>query len=175
MSKNLFKLSVFIFTIAIFYVGAARAQSGVICSPPNSCSPVFKFKSWDLTFSTGRKATFKAGETAESNEFYAIVLDSTKIGFSEGDRCDDFKAKRATAQNFFPNHKVFASDYCNLDNVLIYNGFGDWHERNLLAVFVSEVGDSDETAAKAFLKKAQKKYPKAQLKKMTATIDYTRR
>jgi hypothetical protein len=177
-----FKLIFPILLIFVLGTVSAWAQSGVICGKPGSCVPVYRFKAWDLPFSTGRQAKFKAGETAESDEFYAVILDSTKIGFSEGDRCDDFKAKRLTAQKAFPNNKVFASDYCNLENIIIYNGFGDWHERNLLAVFVGQTGDNyeppqtiSESATQEFLKKARKKYPKAQLVKMTAMIDYTRR
>ncbi|CAN5430494.1 hypothetical protein BH10ACI1_BH10ACI1_16550 [soil metagenome] len=163
-------------------VNEAQAQSGVICSMPGDCEPVFKFKKWDLAFSTGRKSTFKSGETAESNEFYAVVLDSVKIGFSEGDYCNNFsETKRLTAQKVFPKNKVFASHYCELENVIIYTGYSDWHEQNLLAVFIGEVGDEDnplavsEADAQAFLKKAKAKYPKAALVKMQAVIDYTRR
>jgi hypothetical protein len=176
LPNNLYKYSIFAVAVVIILSGAALAQPGIICGKPSKCTPVFKFKAWDLPFSTGRQAKFKPGETTGSNEFYAVVLDTVEIGFSEGDLCNSLKAKRLKARKSFPNNKVFASDYCTLENVVFYKGFGDWHERNFLAVLVGETGDNSpptvsESGAQAFLNKVLKKYPKAQLVKMTATIE----
>lgn len=160
----------------------ARAQTGVLCPFPGDCEPAYrKFKPWDLPFSTGRQSEFDKGDSAESLEFYAVVLDSKAIGFSEGDLCLDFSEKqRQAAQKLYPKNKVFASRYCGGElPTIIYKGFGDWHERTFMAVFLgvtdpeSEVMNISEKDARAFLAKAKKNYPKAELRKMTVTIDYT--
>lgn len=186
--KNLFKylsgigLTVGILTIIVFAgaVGKVQAQSGTICGMPGNCTPVYKFKARDLPFSTGRQAKFKSGDFAESNEFYAVVLNSMPIGFSEGDTCLDFsETKRLAAQKLFPKNKVFASHYCgDTTPTLIYKSYVDWHDRTFLAVFLGETNPDglpaiSEKDAAAFLVKAKKNFPKAELRKMTVTIDYT--
>lgn len=177
-NAKLFHASLLATLLLLVLTSAARAQAGVICSPPSNCDPVYEFNPWDVTFSTGRQATFEEGERAESNEFYAIVLDTVAIGA----RCSDFKARRLATQRAFPKNKVFVSNYCDAGNVLTYDGFDDERKRNFIAVLVGEVLPEDvdkspdyatEEDAKAFWQTARKKFPQAELVKMRAVLDFT--
>ena len=153
---------------------AVQAQSGVLCPFPSVCEPVYKgFKPHDLPFSTGRKAKFKSGESAESNDFYAVILDSVAIGLSEGDTCNNFsEKKRLAAQKLFPKNKAFASHYCDVPASYIrYEGFKAREEANFLALYAGET----KAAAAALLEKAKKKYPKAEIRQMRVVIDFVNR
>jgi hypothetical protein len=146
---------------------AAQAQSGAICGFPRNCVPAYKFKPYELPFSTGRQAKFKPGDYVESDYFYAVVLGT--INTSDTSEGDDFffnETKRLAAQKLFPNNKVFASRCCGDGGALHYEGLPDSY--NFLAV---HGGENEEDATK-LLSIAKRKYPSAEIKKMRVVLDF---
>lgn len=146
---------------------AAQAQSGVICGFPRNCVPAYKFKPYELPFSTGRQAKFKAGDHVESDYFYAVVLGVIKTAdTSEGDDFFFNETKRLAAQKLFPDNKVFASRCCGNGGAVSYEGLSDTY--NFLAVH----GGENEEDATRLLSIARRKYPSAEIKRMRVILDF---
>ena len=156
--------------LAAFLLAAAassQAQSGVICGFPRNCVPAYKFKPYELPFSTGRQAKFKTGDYVESDYFYAVVLDIINTAdTSEGDDFFFNETKRLAAQKLFPDNKVFASRCCGDGGAVRYEGLPDSY--NFLAV---HGGENEEDAAK-LLSIAKRKYPSAEIRKMRVVLDF---
>lgn len=146
---------------------ASQAQSGVICGFPRDCVPAYKFKSYELPFSTGRQAKFKTGDYVESNYFYAVVLDTINTAdTSEGDDFFFNETRRLAAQRLFPGNKVFASRCCGDGGAVRYEGLPDSY--NFLAVH----GGENEEDATRLLSIARRKYPSAEIKRMRVILDF---
>lgn len=146
---------------------ASQAQSGVICGFPRDCVPAYKFKSYELPFSTGRQAKFKTGDYVESNYFYSVVLDTINTAdTSEGDDFFFNETQRRAAQRLFPGNKVFASRCCGDGGAVRYEGLPDSY--NFLAVH----GGENEEDATRLLSIARRKYPSAEIKRMRVIFDF---
>lgn len=160
--------SVFLVLLAAF--GAAQAQSGSICGDPSQkqCTGQYDdFKPQDLIFNTGR-AELGTGTRHESDEFYAVVLESVSVNKLGGTDCNFVnETKRRAAQKFFPKNKVFASRHDCSDNIILYSNTKDGF--NFMAVYA---GKSEADAA-AILSKAKKKHPSANIRRMKVILDFS--
>ena len=88
-----------IFTIFWLVVMAftVHAQSGLICGDPmdKGCRPQYDaFEANDLTFLTGR-AQLGTGTRHESEEFYAVILQSVKAASNKNRMGCDFISERS--------------------------------------------------------------------------------
>lgn len=166
--KNLLKLCLVILSIGILSI-AARAQFGTICGDPSQkqCTGQYEgFKPQDLIFNTGR-TEFVVGESYESNEFYAVILESVKADrFTNGNCRFVSETKRRAAQKLFPKNKVFASRQNCSGYIVQYHGASD--DYNFMAIYAGET----EAQAAAILKKAKQKYAGANIRKMKVILDF---
>ena len=161
-------LSVSFVLLAAF--GAVQAQSGSICGDPSQkqCTGQYDdFKPQDLIFNTGR-AELGTGTRHESDEFYAVVLESVSAHKPGGTDCKFVsETKRRAAQKLFPKNKVFASRHDCSDSIVVYSntkaGF------NFLAVYA---GESEANAA-TILSKARKKHPSAYIRRMKVILNFS--
>lgn len=146
-----------------------KAQSGTICGNPanKDCTGQYDgFEPQDLIFNTGR-APLGTGTRHESNEFYAVILESITAKKADGRGCNFVgETKRRAAQKLFPKNKVFASRSLCRGNVVLYDNTKD--EFNFMAVYAGE----SEPSATAILAKARKKYPSANIRKMKVILDF---
>lgn len=146
---------------------AAQAQSGTICGNPANKKCVGQydgFEPHDLIFNTGR-AELGAGTRHESNEFYAVILESVK---TSGAKCNFIaEAKRRAAQKLFPNNKVFAPRQNCSGTVVGYSNTSD--DYNFMAVYA---GESATQAAK-ILAKAKRNYSSANIRKAKVVLDFS--
>lgn len=151
---------------------AVRAQQDWYkpCGSPvkKNCSLVYEeFEPFDLMFNTGRVET-SAGHRVESEEFYAVILESVKAMPNENGKCIFIsEKKRLAAQKLFPKNKVFASRNSCRGALMIYGGTDDGYN------FMAAYGGATEAQANAVLKIAKKIFPSANIRKMTAILDFT--
>lgn len=169
--KNKLKIFALLLTLLIGFK-AAQAQEDWYkpCGSPirKNCSLVYdEFEPFDLMFNTGRVET-SAGHRVESEEFFAVILESVAAKPSESKPCVFIsEKKRLAAQKLFPKNKVFASRNACRGTLMLYGGTDDNY--NFMAIY----GGATEAQAKAVLKIAQKTFPSANIRKMTAILDFT--
>lgn len=159
--------SVFLILFAAF--GAAQAQYGSICSDPSQkrCAGQYDdFKPHDLIFNTGR-AELGTGTRHESDEFYAVIIESVPANKAGGADCTFIsETKRKAAQKLFPKNKVFASRVNCPGNVVLYDNTKD--EFNFMAIYA---GSSEAEVAKV-LSRAKQKYPSGNIRRMKVILDF---
>ena len=147
----------------------AQGDWGKPCGSPSkkNCNLVYEdFAPHDLSFNTGRQET-GTGRRVESNEFYAVILESVSANSEKPNACAIVsEKKRLAAQKFFPKNKVFASRNNCSGMIVYYEGMNN--DFNFAAVY----GGETEAEAKAILKTAKKKYPSASIRKMTVVLDF---
>jgi hypothetical protein len=149
---------------------AASAQAGLVCGDPTDkgCAPQYEgFGPHDLTFLTGR-AELGAGTTHESDEFYAVILESVPAASSKSRNGCDFvsESKRLAAQKQFPRNKAFASRNACTGNVVLYDGTDA--DFNFMAVYGGKTaGEADKVLARA-----RRRYPQANVRRMRVRLDF---
>ena len=162
------------FAFAIILLGfifaTAQGQPGLVCGDPldQGCGPQYEaFAAHDLGFLTGR-AQLGTGTRHESEEFYAVMLESVKAASSQNRLGCDFisETKRLAAQKLVPRNKVFTSrnvcagmtivGYANVDNNF-----------NFMAAY-----GGTEDRAKAILRAVKRRYPSASIRKMRVILDF---
>lgn len=167
--KSLLKICILCTLIFAANAVTARAQYGSICENPSNkdCAGQYDgFEPQDLIFNTGR-AELGEGTRHKSVEFYAVILESVRAEKPNGDCNFISETKRKAAQKLFPKNKVFASRIGCRGAMMFYPGADENH--NFMAVY----GGATEANAKAVLKIAKKKYPSANIRKLTAMLDFT--
>lgn len=164
MSKSglLIAFLVLIFSLSVF--PQKRARLGRVCgNPKQPCSFAKNFQPNDLPFDTGRNFAI-----ANSEYFYAIVLESEKL--KPDDSCERAfpEKQRAEIQSLFPNNKVFVVR-CPEPGTNFYTNVSQ--DVSLMAVFAGKTS----AEAKAFLAKvkATGKYKNVSLRRMQAGINGT--
>jgi len=121
----------------------------------------------DLTFLTGR-AQLGAGTRHESDEFYAVILQSIKAGSTKNRIGCDFisETKRLAEQKLVPHNKVFTSrNACVGMTIVSYDNVDN--NFNFMAAY----GGTEEQA-KAILRAVKKRYPSATIRKMRVILDF---
>lgn len=165
------KLRIFFVLLALFFIAetcTTNAQSPLnVCPNPSApCkTPAKTFQPYDLTFNLPRK--LKSNFEYRTNSFYAVIL-KTFPKFQAGDDCDGgeyaigIEGERKQTQKLFPERKVFASYQCPDMGAVFYvlNGKED------NTVFIAVYGGANESEARQVLKKTQRNFPQALIKKM---------
>jgi hypothetical protein len=149
---------------------APMAQSGLVCGDPQDkgCMPQYEgFAPHDLAFLTGR-AELGTGTRHESEEFYAVMLESVRAeaAAARGGCAFVGEKKRLAAQRLFPHNKVFASRNLCAGNVVTYGGAaGDF---NFTAVY----GGRTEGEAQELLARARRRFPGANTRRLKVVLDF---
>jgi len=167
--KTFFQLSIVGCLLVLFSTNAV-GQYGLLCGNPKEkgCIPQYDgFKAYDLAFLTYR-AELGTGTRHESNEFYAVILESRKAESNKNRMGCAFisETKRLAAQKLFPTNKVFASRNVCVGTIVLYEGVDN--DYNFFAVY----GGETEEAASKILEKAKKRYPSANIRKMRVVLDF---
>ena len=161
-----------IFTI--FWLGVTaftvHAQSGLICGDPmdKGCRPQYDaFEANDLTFLTGR-AQLGTGTRHESEEFYAVILQSVKAASNKNRMGCDFisETKRLAEQKLAPHNKVFTSrNGCVGKTIVGYSNVNE--DYNFMAIYAGT-----EDKARSLLQKVKRRYPQANIRNMRVLLDF---
>ena len=167
----------FILPLVLLFVGllataafGAAAQAGLVCGDPmdKGCAPQYDgFEPHDLTFLTGR-AELGAGTTHESDEFYAVILESVPAASTKSSNGCVFvgESKRLAAQKQFPRNKAFTSRNACSGNVVLYDSTDV--NFNFLAVY----GGKTVSEADQVLARAKRRYPQANVRRMRVRLDF---
>jgi hypothetical protein len=145
-------------------IGQKRARVGRVCGNPNQpCSYAKNFQPHELPFDTGRNFVI-----ANSEFFYAIVLESAKL--KPDTSCEKAfpELQRLAVQALFPNNKVFVVR-CPEPGSNYYSNVSQ--DASLMAIYAGKT----LAEAKAFLKTVQAtgKYKNVALRRMQAGINGT--
>ena len=160
----------FILIALVLIAPAAAGQSGMICGDPadKGCMPQYDgFEANDLTFLTGR-AQLGTGTRHESDEFYAVILQSIKAASAKSSMGCDFisETKRLAEQKLAPHNKVFTSrNGCAGKTIVGYSSVNQ--DFNFLAIYAGT-----ETQARALLQTLKRRYPQANIRKMRVVLDF---
>lgn len=140
-----------------------KAQPGKVCFDPAApCPTSMPFEPNDLKFRLPKNAVI-----FDSEEFYAVVLKSLRVGETD---CDKFvsEAERKAAQKLFAQRKVFTSRCA--DTLGVYYSNVANNER-IMALYG---GATREEAERALAEvKATGKFADAKLRRMHASINGT--
>lgn len=148
--KFLFKLlSILILALASHI---AHAEVGRIYPHPDNPYPGFRAN--NLSFEIPNKSFTRA----ESEPFYAILLKSAT-------RCTFTEKERLAIQGYFPNHKVFYSNACGVEN---YEDLVEYTNYDSNYDFIAVYGGVTLKDAKRFLKfvKNRSQFKNANIRKM---------
>jgi hypothetical protein len=153
---------VLVFSLSVF--SQKKARLGKVCGNPNQpCSFRKNFQPHELPFDTGRNFVI-----ANSEFFYAIVLESEKLKPDASCEKAFPESKRLAMQTLFPNNKVFVVR-CPEPGTNYYSNVSQ--DVSLIAVFAGKT----PIEARAFLTKVQGmgKYKNARLRRMQAGVNGT--
>ena len=153
---------------------AKPAVSNAIChDPAKPCKHREKeFAEWELSFKLPAKIA--ANKTYSSAPFYAVLLKTYELAedCDGGEYIEAVEKERKELQNLQLERKVFASYGCPNMDAVGYDFEGLWDKNresvlisNFLAVYAGETKEEAETLRKQMLQE----YPKATVKKMTAS------
>lgn len=148
-----------------------KPANAVCPDPKKPCKTKDKeFAEWELSFRLPAK--IKPNTNYKSASFYAIILKKYEQGCDELDVNPKVEPERLRIQKQYPTRKVFASyDCANMDatgydfaEVKNKNGDSNSDYMNYIAIYA---GDTPEEANQLF-NEVKAKFPKAEIKKMTA-------
>ena len=150
--------------VLLFGVAAAQrpVRTGKVCGNPSlPCKNRSNFQPYELPFDTGRNYAI-----ADSEFFYAAIVESRKIKPDE--ECDRVftEQRRQEVQKMFPNNKVFALK-CFEPGLNYYTNVAD--DVGFLGIYAGLT----KVESTAFLKTIQSKFPGAVLRRMQAGINGT--
>lgn len=161
---------VFVLFLLVLIAPAASGQGGLICGDPTDkgCMPQYDgFEANDLTFLTGR-AQLGTGTRHESDEFYAVILQSIKAASTKNRMGCDFisETKRLAEQKLAPHNKVFTSrNGCVGKTIVGYSNVNQ--DYNFMAIY-----GGTEAQARALLQSVKRRYPQANIRKMRVLLDF---
>lgn len=151
--------------------GATVKTSNEIC--PNPQKPCHhrekKFDVWELSFQLPAK--IKPNVTYKSAAFYAVIVKKYNGGCEEFDFNSKIEPERRRVQKLFPTRKVFADYSCpNMDAVgYDFAGKTDKNGESVSYMdYIAVYAGKSLTEANNLLEELRRKFPKAEVKKMTA-------
>lgn len=160
----------FMLFVLVLIAPAASGQGGLICGDPTEkgCMPQYDgFEANDLTFLTGR-AQLGTGTRHESDEFYAVILQSIKAASTRNRMGCDFitETKRLAEQKLARHNKVFTSRIgCVGKTIVGYSNVNQ--DYNFLAIY-----GGTEAQAQVLLQTVKRRYPQANIRKMRVLLDF---
>jgi hypothetical protein len=128
-----------------------------------------KFDVWELSFHLPAK--IKPNVTYKSAAFYAVIIKKYEGGCEEFDFNSKIEAERKRLQKFYPARKVFADYSCpNMDAVgYDFAGKTDKSGDTILYMdYIAVYAGKTLTEANNLLEELRGRFPKAEVKKMTA-------
>ena len=147
-----------------------------VCPDPSKpCQHKEKqFDEWELSFRM--PARLKANKTYQSAPFYAVVLKTyeTEEDCDGGEYIEAIERDRKKEQKNQPTRKVFASYNCPNMAAVGYDFNGRWSadgEQMLITYFVAVYAGETKEEGDAAMRRLKTRYPKATLKRMTATYE----
>jgi hypothetical protein len=147
-----------------------KATNAVCPDPARPCRTKQKeFGEWELSFRL--PARIRPNVTYKSAPFYAIILKTYSEGCDELDANPKVEPERLRIQRSYPTRKVFAEYSCpNLDAASYdfagkTNASGESLYTDYIAIYAGETADE----ANRLLNEIKAKFPKAAVKRMTAT------
>lgn len=157
-------IALILFSSTLVVSGQRRAKLGKVCGNPNlPCKVRENFQPFELPFDTGKNFVI-----AESEYFYAIVLQSVKLKNEVG--CENIfpEEGRLATQELFPNNKVFTLKCFETGQNYYTNVVQD-------VFFLAVYAGKTLAEANKFLKTIQstKKYPGIKVRKMQIGINGT--
>jgi hypothetical protein len=151
--------------------GASSKTSNKVCPDPKKpCHHREReFADWELPFHL--PARIKANVNYKSAAFYAVIIKKIEEGCGELDFDPAVEKERARLQKLFPARKVFAEYSCPNMDAVGYDFAGKTDPKgehvlymDYIAVYAGETADE----AKQLIDELRVKFPKAEIKKMTA-------
>jgi hypothetical protein len=161
------KIAFAAFPLLLFMAVAAQAQvAGSVCYQPSArCSTSHSFATNQLPFVIKEKLVF--GKSYRSQQFYAVILKSVKIGPNAN--CSEVsEAERLQAQSIWPTRKVFTSRLSCPEELVFYEKTEQ--TVNFLAVYA---GNSLSEARRVLNEAKAKGHPQAYIKRMRVVLDYS--
>ncbi|MEO8649645.1 MAG: hypothetical protein ABI539_10815 [Acidobacteriota bacterium] len=151
-----------------------EAAHAVCPDPAKPCHHADKqFDEWELSFKMPTKLA--PNKTYSSAPFYAVILEGYPIEDCDGGEfIEAVEAERRELQKSDATRKVFVSYECPNMAAVGYEFEGKRdaaNELNIIGNFLAVYGGESKPEADALLRKFQSKYPKAAVKKMTATYE----
>jgi hypothetical protein len=180
----LLKLLASIFCVVVLTGGFAAnsyAQTRRAAAPPKTSDDVCpdpqkpchhrekKFDVWELSFHLPAK--IKPNVTYKSAAFYAVIIKKYDGGCEEFDFNSKIEAERKRVQKLYPTRKVFADYSCpNMDAVgYDFAGKTDKNGESVLYMdYIAVYAGKSLIEADQLLEELRGKFPKAEVKKMTA-------
>ncbi len=151
---------------------AAKTKGYEICPDPSAkcLSPSREFAEWELPYQLPK--ILKRDVNYKSVPFYAVLIKTF-----EHEECDadgytaSIERERLTIQKTYSGRKVFGSHNCpDMDGIgYEFPGQEDANHTLLFDAFIAVYAGKLPAEASEFLKEVQTRYPKAQLKQMTAS------
>jgi hypothetical protein len=179
---NIRKLFGIIFCVVILSGGfTANAQtrrgatspktSDEVCPDPQKpCRHRQKnFDEWELSFNLPAK--IKRNVNYKSAAFYAVIIKKSDEGCGELDMNSALETERLRVQKLFPTRKVFAEYSCPNMDAVGYDFAGKLDksgERVLYMDYIAVYAGKSLEEANQLIGELRKKFPKAEVKKMTA-------
>lgn len=149
--------------------------SNVVCSDPaKPCHhPDKHFDDWELSFKMPAK--LKPNSEYRSGPFYGVILKVYPIDDCDGGEfIEAAETERKREQASRRDRKVFASYECPNMGAVGYEFDGRWdakRENLVIGNFIAIYAGTTESEADQILNSVKGTYPKAQIKKMTATFE----
>jgi hypothetical protein len=128
-----------------------------------------KFDVWELSFHLPAK--IKPNTTYKSAAFYAVIIKKYDAACEEFDFNSTIEPERLRVQKLYPTRKVFADYSCpNMDAVgYDFTGRTDKSGDTILYMdYIAVYAGKSSTEADKLLEELRVKFPKAEVKKMTA-------
>ena len=150
---------------------AAKTKGYEICPDPSAkcLSPSREFAEWELPYQLPK--LLKRDVNYKSVPFYAVLIKTY-----ESEECDEgwytasIERERVRIQKLYPTRKVFGSHDCPDMDAVGYDFAGqqDASGKLLFSAFIAVYAGKTPAEASEFLKDEQTRYPRAELKQMTA-------
>jgi hypothetical protein len=154
---------------------ASKPKAFDVCPDPNSpCrSAMHAFAPYELPFRLPARS--QKGKTYDSSPFYAIILRTYKDEECDADGyTKSIEQERRRLQKLYSTRKVFGSYSCPDMDAVEYSFPGKMDasgERVLIDTFIAVFAGNSPAEAKEFLTQVQTQFPKAPLKRMTASYE----
>lgn len=153
----------------------AQAANVVCADPAKPCTHDVKhFEEWEISFKMPKK--LEGNKPFSSEPFYAVMLET----YESDEDCDggEFResneAKRKQVQREFPKQKVFAAYQCPDMAAIQYEFDGKYdttRDHVLIGEFLAIYAGPTKEDADKLLQQVKADFPKAMVKRMTASYE----
>lgn len=151
-------------------------KANAVCPDPSKPCPhkEKQFDEWELSFRM--PARLKPNKPYRSAPFYAIIIETYQSDedCDGGEYIEAIERDRKKEQKRQPSRKVFAYYSCPNMSAVGYDFDGMWsadRERILIQNFIAVYAGETKQEGEAALRSLKKSYPRATLKRMTATYE----